>query len=88
MLIEQDVLFINDPVVVVVPKQPVVELAAATDFFQKVRQLVWLETGVDFLLNYRRRTVRNDVVNLPVQSFQLLPGFGIFLVRRQFFLPP
>ena len=57
--------------------------------FQKnVCQFVRLEAGVDFLLNYRRRTVRNDVVNLPVQSFQRLPGFGIFLVRRQFFLPP
>ena len=88
MLIEQNVLFIDDPVVVVVSKQPVMELAAASDFFQKVCQIVRLEAGVDFLLNYRRRTVRNDVVNLPVQSFQRLPGFGIFLVRRQFFLPP
>ena len=72
----------------VVPEQPVVEPAAASDFFQKVCQIVRLEAGVDFLLNYRRRTVRNDVVNLPVQSFQRLPGFDVFLVGRQFLLPP
>ena len=33
------------------PKQPVVEPAAASNFLQKVRQLIRLEIGVDFLLN-------------------------------------
>ena len=61
----------------VVSEQPIVELAAVSDFFQKVRQLVWLEAGVDFLLNRCRRTVRNDVIDLPVQPLQRLQGFRI-----------
>ena len=81
-------LFINDPVVVVVSEQPVVELAAASDFFHEVRQLVRLEAGIDFLLNCGRRTVRDDVVDLPVQPFQRLPGFRIFFIGRQFLLLP
>ena len=81
-------LFINDPVVVVVPEQPVVELAAASDFFQKVCQPVRLEIGVGFLLNRCRCAVCDDVVDFPVQSFQRLPGFRIFFIGRQFSLPP
>ena len=81
-------LFINDPIVVVVPEQPVVESAIVADFFQKVRQLIWLEIGINLLLNCCRRAVCDDVINLPVQSFQRLLGFGIFLAGRQFFQPP
>ena len=72
----------------VVPEQPVVESAIVADFFQKVRQLIWLEIGVDFLLNRCRCAVCDDVIGLPVQSFQRLLGFGLFLAGRQFFQPP
>ena len=63
------------------------ELTAASDFFQKVCQLIRLEAGIDLLLNRGRRTVCDDVIDLPIQPLQRLPGFGVFLVGRQFFLP-
>lgn len=81
-------LFVDDPVVVVVSKQPVVKPTAASDFFQEVRQLVWLEISIDFLLNCCWCTVRDDVIDLPIQPIQRLPGLDIFLVGRQFSLPP
>ena len=64
------------------------ELAAVADFFQEVRQLVQFEVCVDLLLNRCRGTVRDDVIDLPVQPPQRLPGSRIFLVGRQFFPPP
>lgn len=70
------------------PEQPVVEPAAGADFFKKVRQLVRLEAGADLPLNCGRRTVRDDIIDLPVQPLQCLSGVLIFLVRRQFLLPP
>ena len=69
-------------------KQPVVESAAGADFFQKVCQPVRLEIGVDFLLNCCRCAVCDDVIDLPVQPLQRLSGVLIFLVGRQFLLPP
>ena len=72
----------------VVSEQPVMELTAASDFFHEVRQIVRLEAGIDYLLNCGRGAVRDDVIDLPVQPFQRLPGFGVFLVGRQFLLPP
>ena len=61
------------------PEQPVVESAAGADFFEKVRQLVWFEAGVEFPLDSGRCTVRDDVIDLPVQPLQCLPGLLIFL---------
>ena len=72
----------------VVSEQPVVKPIAASDFFQEVRQLVWLEISIDFLLNRCRCAVCDDVVDFPVQPIQRLPGFRIFFIGRQFFLPP
>ena len=88
MLIEHDILFVDNSVVVVVPEQPVVELVAAANFFQEFRQFVRLEIGVDLLLNRRRCAVRNDVIDLPVQPLQRLPGFRVFFAGRKFLLPP
>lgn len=72
----------------VVSEQPIVELAAALDFIQEFRQLVLLEIGIDLLLNCCWRTVCDDVINLPVQPLQRLPGFGVFFAGRKFLLPP
>ena len=71
----------------VMSKQPVVEPAAVSDFFQEIRQLIWLKVGADFLLNCCRCAVCDDVIDLPIQPLQRLPCFGVFLVGRQFFLP-
>ena len=69
-------------------EQPVVEAAAGADFFEKVRQLVWFEAGVEFPLDCGRGAVRDDVIDLPVQPLQRLPGFFVFLAGRQLLLPP
>ena len=70
------------------PEQPVVEAAAGTDFFEKVRQLVWREAEVELLLDSGRCAVRDDIIDLPVQPLQRLSGVLIFRARWQFFLPP
>lgn len=69
-------------------EQPVVEATAGADFFEEIRQLVRLEAGVEFPLNCSWGAVRDDVIDLPVQPLQRLSGLLIFLVGRQFLLPP
>ena len=72
----------------VMSEQSVVKLAAAANFFQEFRQLVRPEIGVDLLLNCGRGAVCDNVIDLPVQPLQRLPGFGAFFVGRKFLLSP
>ena len=88
LLPEQDVLFVNGFVVMIMAEQPVVVFCSFPYLLQEVREPVCLVVAAPHEGDAGGSAVGDDVVHLPVISLQILQGFDVFLIRGKFLPPP
>ena len=88
LLPEQDVLFVNGFVVVIMAEQPVVVFCSFLYLLQKVREPVCLVVAAPQEGTAGGGAVGDDVVHLPADRVEVLPRLGVFLIGGQLLRPP
>ena len=84
---QQDVLWINLAVVMVMPKQPATKLQPVVDQLQKIRERVAGCVGSSAGRCWWG-AVGEHIVRFPACPFQCVQGGGVLLVRGQLLRPP
>ena len=85
---QQDVLWIDLTVVVVVSEQPAAELQPAVDQLQKIRERIRLVVPVHPLGNAGGGAVGEHIVRFPARPFQCVQRGGVLLARGKLLRPP
>ena len=88
MLPQQNVLFVNDPVVVIMTEQPVVVFRSFFDLLQEIREPVRLVVAAPHEGDAGGSAVGDDVVHRPADRVEASPRLGVFLIGWQFLHPP
>lgn len=89
LLPEQNEAVVDDPVVVVMSEQPVVELGSLSDILQEVGQVVVnISTVPQYVHDAAWGTVGDHIVHLIVNAFQIAPSFFILGLAGKLLFPP
>ena len=88
MLPQQDVLFINGFVVVVMAEQPVVVFCSFLHLLQEVREPIRLVVAASHEGDAGGSAVGDDVVHLPADRVEASPRLGVFLIGGKLLRPP
>ena len=88
LLPEQDVLFVNGFVVMIMAEQPVVVFRSFFDLLQEIREPVRLVVAAPHEGDAGGGAVGDDVVHLPADRVKASPRLGVFLTGGQFLRPP
>ena len=88
LLIQENEVISDIPIVVIVAKQPVMELQVLAYFFKEVCQRIRLIVLIDLLYYAAGSAVSNHIIDFPIGSFQRFNCLIIFSPGRKFFRPP
>ena len=88
LLPEQDVLFVNGFVVVVMAEQPVVVFRSFFDLLQEIREPVRLVVAAAHEGDAGGSTVGDDVVHRPADRVKVSPRLGVFFIGGKLPRPP
>ena len=88
MLPQQNVLFVNDPVVVIMTEQPVVVFRSFFDLLQEIREPVRLVVAAPHEGDAGGSAVGDDVVHRPADRVEVSPCLGVFFIGGKLLRPP
>ena len=88
MLPQQNVLFVNGFVVVIMAEQPVAVFRSFFDLLQEVRESVRLVVTGPHEGDAGGSAVGDDVVHLPADCVEVSPCLGVFFIGGKLLRPP
>ena len=88
LLPEQDVLFVNGFVVMIMAEQPVVVFCSFPYLLQEVREPVCLVVAAPHEGDAGGSAVGDDVVHLPADRIEVSPCLGVFFIGGKLPHPP